>query len=84
MQANYAFKRYQMFTTMRKIIDNLSETKRTGIDVKVQKMCEKFITEDLLILRYSHDHDVPPILVKDQLHRDKIYDMKKKLEFMDN
>jgi hypothetical protein len=73
-----------MFTTMRRIIANVNETKRTGIDLKVQKLCEKFITEEFLILRYAQDNDVPPMLVKDQMHRDKIYDMKKKLEFMDS
>ena len=57
-----------MFTTMRRIIANVNETKRTGIDLKVQKLCEKFITEEFLILRYAQDNDVPPMLVKDQMH----------------
>jgi len=76
MQQMYAWKRWQMFTMMRNIIASVNETKQTGIDMKVHKLCERFITEEHLILRYSQDNGVPANIAKDQMHLDKVYKLK--------
>jgi len=82
MQLNYAWKRWSMFTMMRKVISNVDEHKRTAIDMRVFKLCEKFVNEEFLILRYSNEHQVPPMLVKDLIHTEKKLKWKHRLEEM--
>ena len=53
-----------MFATIKRIIASVEETNKTGIDFKVQRLCERFIEEEHLILRYSQDNDVPVTLAR--------------------
>ena len=69
-----------MFNIIQHVVKTMDESRRTGIDCRMLKLCERFIREECLILRYSHDNDVPKELVKDQMHTDKILKMKHKRE----
>ena len=77
---NYAWKRWQMFTTLAKIIKSVDETGMTGIDHKMLKLCERFIEEEELILKYSSENQVPKQLAKDQIHIEKKLEWKHRME----
>lgn len=80
MQANYAFKKWQMLSTITKIVNNVEEGKRTKIDKKLVDRIENLIEQEQLILRYSTEHKIPPQMAKDQMHVDKILKWKLKYE----
>lgn len=64
-----------MFTTIKRILANLSEKKKSATDKQVVKTIDQFIKEEQLILRYQKEF--PPQLVKPYMNLDKI--MKHKL-----
>ena len=64
-----------MFNTIKRILANISERKKSATDRQVQKTIDQFIKEEQLILRYQKDY--PPQLVKPYMNLDKI--MKHKL-----
>ena len=81
MQLKYAFTRLKMVLMMRQVVSNMTESKRTGIDIKMHKTVEKWLGEEYLILRYAEEHDVPRQLVKDQLNLEKVLKLKKEKNF---
>ena len=56
----------QMFIIVSSLIKSIERSNLTNIDKKVLKLCETFINEEQLILRYSKDNDIPPQLVRDE------------------
>ena len=77
---NYCWKKWQMFTTLATTIKKVAESRRTGIDIKMLRLCEKFIVEEELILRYSSEHKIDRSLVKAEIWAEKQLEFKHRIE----
>ena len=66
-----------MFATLSKIIRNVEINKRTMIDGRVERMCQKYIDEEFLILRYSKINETPRGLVIEERHQNELFELRK-------
>ena len=54
LQARYVFKRWQMFTTIKRLVGELEKPEDANPDLaKILETCQSFIKEEQLVVRYS-------------------------------
>ena len=58
LQLIYTFKRWQMLSTVRKLVEPQKEKKHCC--KTLQATCESFIQENEILLRYSKEQGLPP------------------------
>ena len=68
-----------MFAKIKKIIQNVTERRRTEIDQDMLKLIQKFMQEEELILNYSVENRIDKRLAKYELCLDEKLELKNEL-----